>query len=110
MKTLDLNVSLEGMEIDEDSKKIGAAGLASQVIKNIMYFFARGIGGLNATERKQFHRISDVVDKAVKEGNLSVELEDEDFGFLKKCKNNVKMVPSELLNRIEQKIDSVVYK
>ena len=108
MKTINLKISLDGLNFnDEDSKK-SSVEMCTIVIKNIMLGWAnQQQKGMPEEDRRKYYKITDIFDKAVKENLETVELEDDWMGFIRKCKREVGLMPNELLRRVEEKIDEV---
>lgn len=108
MNKLKMMVSLEGINTGESADKPTPVQVSANVIKNIMFSYAQGMRGLTGEERKQYYRISAALDEAVKNNAEVVEIEDQDAGFLKKCRREARMLPSDILQRVEENIDAMV--
>lgn len=110
MNKLKLEIDLSGIDFgdNKDKELPKPAEIVSTVCKNIMFSYAQNTRGLTGEERKQYYRICKALDNAIKNGLSEVELEDEDAGFLRKCKRECKMLPSDILGRVEELIDSMV--
>lgn len=111
MNILKLNLDLTGIDFGDDKEKgkeINPIEIASTVCKNIMFSYAQNQRGLTGEERRQYYRICEALDGAIKNNNYEVQLEDSDAGFLRKCKRECKMLPSDVLKRVEDLIDSMV--
>jgi hypothetical protein len=107
MKVLNLAISLEGLTLGEEEKKMTNIELCTRIIGNVMYGYSTQVRGLTKVERNQFWRINSIFDGAVKNKTEMVSLEDTDFGFIRKCFRETKLNPSDLLERAEQAVDSV---
>jgi hypothetical protein len=105
MKTLKLDISLEGLNLNDDDKVRSPSQLCGDVIKNVIVAYGvRGQNrGLTEEERRKFYKISDILEKA----EDSVELEDDWMGFIRKCFKETPLIPDKLLRRVEEKIEEV---
>jgi hypothetical protein len=92
----------------EGDKPMTSVEVVANVCKNIMFAYAQGTRGLTGEERKQYNRICKALDEAIKGSLEVVELDDTDAGFLKKCHREAKMMPSDVLERVETNIDAMV--
>ena len=104
-KTLKFTVDLEGLDLPPQDAQRSPQELVSVVIHNIIHAYSRN--GLKQDERKQYYRIVEVMDEAVKAKSEEVLLEDTDAGFLRKCCRESQMVPNRLLQRVESLIDDI---
>jgi hypothetical protein len=117
MNTLKLEMKIDDLippappvkEGEEAPKQPKASELVSNVIKNIIISYSQEKRGLNGEERKQYYSLCSTLDKAVAEDAKTVELEDTDAGFLKKCKRECKMMPGDGLQRVEELIDGMTH-
>lgn len=108
MKLLSLKLSTEGLNLrDAEVADLSGAELAVRVIKNIILSYAQKQRGLGEEERRKFYKLSDALEAAVESKKDSVELEDDWFGFLKKCKTDCSLMPDTLLRRVEELIEAV---
>jgi hypothetical protein len=92
----------------ETDKPMTSFDVTANVCKNIMFAYAQGTRGLTGEERKQYNRICKALDEAIKGSLEVVELDDQDAGFLKKCRREARMMPSDVLERVENNIDAMV--
>jgi len=106
MKLLSLDLNIEGLTLDAETQKISNIELATRVIKNIILSYAQNQRGLSEEERRKTYKIYDVLEEAVKEKKTTVEMEDDWFGFLKKCKLECKLFPDTALRRVEELIEA----
>jgi len=104
-KILSLVFEKEGLELSPPDKEKTTQELVSIVIHNIMYNFSKG--GIKRSDRKQYYRIVDLLDKATKSKEDSVELDDDLVGFLRRCQNEALMAPNRLLQRVEELIEDI---
>lgn len=108
MKRLPLIIDLKGINLSEEEKNLPVQELVSISIKNIILGWGRSQQkGMLEESRRLFYKISDALETAVKEGKDSIDLEDQWFEFIKKCKREVGIVPNLFLRKIEDLIDSV---
>jgi len=109
MKTLNLKIEVE--DVFKDTKeKPNITETFTNVILNSMLQFSQQKRGFTKKERIQYYRISKEFDKAVKESKESIEIDDELFGFIRKCFNDGSFTPNTLLERVEKNIDEVQYR
>jgi hypothetical protein len=104
-KILSLEIEKEGLELPPPDKEKTAQELVSIVIHNIMYNYSKN--GVKRQERKQYYKIVDLLEKATKAKQNSVELDDELVGFLRRCQNEALMAPNRLLQRVEELIEDI---
>lgn len=107
MKTLSLDLKLDGLKLEGEDKEKTPRQLASVVLKNIVLIWASQNRGLNEDDRRRYYKISDVLETAEKENLNSVDLEDDWIGFLKKCRREALAMPSELFRRVEEMLGEV---
>ena len=108
MKLLSLKVDLDGLNLrDAEVKDMTSQELMVRVIKNIILSYGQKQRGLGEEERRKFYKLSDALEKAAEEKKEEVELEDDWFGFLKKCKRESTLFPDSLLRKVEEAIDAV---
>jgi len=107
MKILSLKLDLSNVTLGEEEKKSTPQQLASVIFKNLILGWANQNKGLKEEDRRKFYKIGDAFDKAIKEEKDSVELEDDWFGFLKKCKSEVQIMPNNLIRAAEDLINAV---
>lgn len=105
-KKLSLVVDLTGIDLGDKAKDTAVERIVANVIENIMHTYSQLKRGLTEPERKQFYRVQNALEKAVKEEAKEVELANEDFGFIRKCKREALLTPNELLQRVEELIDA----
>lgn len=109
MKTLSIALKIEGIKLDKQDENKSPGELATIVMKNIILSWASSGNrrGLSEEDRRRYYKISDAFEKALREGLTDVELEDDWFGFLKKCKREAELVPNDFVRRVEELIDEV---
>ena len=105
MKTLNLGISLEGLNLDAETVKLSATEIATKVIKNVIVAYGQAQRGLSEEERRLFYKVSDALEAA--KDATEVALEDTWFGFVKKCFKDSRLMPDLLLRRVEEKISEV---
>lgn len=101
MKTLELKLDLEKLNLGEEDKKQSVQKIISNVIQNVILGYGQAQRGLDEKERRQYYKIADALELAEKENRVTIELEDEWFGFMKKCFRESKLMPNNLLRQIE---------
>ena len=101
MKTLELKLNLESLNLGEEDKKQSVQKIIGNVIQNVILGYGQTQRGLDEKERRQYYKIADALELAEKENKSTIELEDEWFGFMKKCFRESKLMPNTLLRQIE---------
>jgi hypothetical protein len=101
MKTLELKLDIDKLNLNEEDKKQSVQKIINTIINNVILGYGQSQRGLDEKERRQYYKIADALDLAEKENKESVELEDEWFGFMKKCFRESKLMPNNLLRQIE---------
>jgi len=122
MKKLKIVFDLEDIKIANNEKgdEIPIQEITYNVIRNIVLNYSQKNRGLNEEERRKYYKICEVFEKILKalgseklEYDKSyydeVKLEDDWFGFIKKCKRET-MNPDKVLQKVEELIDSVEYR
>jgi hypothetical protein len=106
MKTLKLAISKEGLNLDEEKDKTPIE-LSTNIIKNVVLLWGNQQRGLSEEDRRLYYKISDAFDKAVKDNLEEIELEDQWIGFIRKCFKEAKLIPDNLLRRVEELIEGI---
>lgn len=106
MRKLNIDISLEGLNLSPEDKKQTAGQIFGKMVEGIILSYGQSKQGLQEKERRQYYKIMDVIDE-IKPEDKEIQLEDDLFGFLKKCKADTKMQPNNLLRRVEKKIEEV---
>lgn len=101
MKTLNLVFDKTGWQPAKEDKDKSIPEVSKIVIENIVYTYATQQGGFQEPERRQWYKVLDALEKALKAGQEAVELEDDAFGFLRKCVTGVKVAPNDLIRKID---------
>jgi hypothetical protein len=104
MKSLNLNLNLEGLNLSKEDSTKSAQQILSDVIQNVILGYGQQKQGLGEVDRRKFYKIQDALEVAIKEGKESVELEDDWMGFMKTAFREVKLMPNLLLRRVEEKV------
>ena len=107
MKTLSLALNVEGLTLVGEDKEKSPVELCTLVMKNMILAFGAQNRGLSEDDRRRYYKICGVFEKAVKENLDKVELEDDWFGFIKKCRREGLLMPSDLLKRVEDLVEEV---
>ena len=104
MKTIELKIELpKDLKLSPEEADKTPVDLAKELIKNVILSFGASQRGFKEDERRQYYKIQDELDLK----SDSVELEDTEFGFLKKCFREVNLMPNPLLRQIEEIIAAV---
>lgn len=107
MKTVNLLISKDGLQFSKEDVDKDITEIVSIVINNIILAYANQKQGLAEDERRKYYKIADCLEQAIKDKKECVDLEDDWYSFLQKCKKETNLMPSELLKRVEEVIDSV---
>lgn len=107
MKTLNLVVNLEGLEMAEEDKTKTPQELSVRIIENVILMYAQQHRGLDARERTQFYSIKATLNAAVADKLNLVELEDTDGGFMRMCFRETKLMPNDLLKQVETNVSEM---
>ena len=104
MKVLPLVISWDGIELDENDKKRDSREIVKTVIENIILVWARDNKGLDEKDRRKYYKIIDQIETAIENKANEVEVDEEKFGFLRKCFREARLMPNKILQRIEESI------
>ena len=104
MKKLELKLDLESLNLAKEDKETSVQKIIGNVIENVILGFGQQMRGFDEKERRQYYKIADAMDDAVKNNKTEVELEDDQMGFLRKCFRETKLMPNKLLRQIEELI------
>lgn len=107
MKTLELKLNTEQLNLTEEDKKQTVQQTINNVIQNVILGSAQAQRGFDEKERRQYYKIADALELAVKENKETVDLEDDQAGFLKKCFRESKLMPNKLLRQIEDLVKNI---
>ena len=107
MKVLSLKVDTSTLNLGEEEKKMTITDLVTRVINNVLYNYSQQTRGLIKVDRNMFYYLTKLFEKAVKENLESVELSDEECGFIRKCFRETRLSPSALLQEVEEIIDNL---
>jgi hypothetical protein len=107
VKELSIVIDISGMNLGDDEKKMSPKELTSNVINHVMLSYSQLVKGLSKTERKQFYRIGELLDEAVKGTAETIQLDDSDAGFIRKCFREAKLTPNNILKKVEEKVDEI---
>lgn len=104
MKTLEINIVIpESIKLSPEEKDKTPLELAKDLIKNVILSYGASQRGFKEDDRRQYYKIQDKLDL----DSSILELEDTEFGFLKKCFREVNLMPNPLLRQIEDIIEKV---
>ena len=107
MKSINMEISLDGLNLSPEDKNLSACEIFGKMIDGIIMSYSQMKQGLTDKERRQYYKILDVIGDVLKNNDTEMNLEDSEFGFLKTCKQDTKMMPNKLLRRVEDKIEAV---
>ena len=106
-KTLQLNIDIANLPMNEEDKKLSPIEICARVIGNIMVSYSQQVRGLAKAERKQYYKLSQQLADAIKNNQESIEIDDKDVGFLRLCFRETKLTPNDLLEKVEEIIDAL---
>lgn len=106
-KILDLEIDINGIDLSEEDKALSNIAVASKIIQDICMVYSSQIKGLAKNERKLFYDLVKELKEAEVNGSKTIELSDTIVGFIRKCFQEVKLNPTKLLSRVEEKIDAI---
>jgi len=107
IKVLELKLDLTKLNLAEEDKKNPPAAIVGDVLKTVIVGYSQQQKGLSQPERKQYYIITDVLDKAIANNLLEIELNDTEMGFIKKCFRETKLTPNNLLRQVEDLLENV---
>ena len=107
VKTLNLNSDFSKIEMGESEKKVSNQEMTTRVILNVILTYASQIKGLNSSERKVYYNINDSFQEAVKKNVESIQLDDVEVGFIRKCFREAKLTPNDILRKVEETLEAV---
>jgi hypothetical protein len=104
MKTLSLKVDLSTLNISDEDKQKNGAEVATNIIKNVIYSYATQNKGFTEDERRIYYKICDAFDVVIKDKKEEVILDDSYIVFIKKVFKETRLIPNDLLRKIEELI------
>ena len=107
MKKLSLALDLTDIKLSDEEKKKTPTGVMIMVVDAMFNSYVNMKQGIREDERRKYYKIMDALEKADKDGKTEVELEDDQFGFLKSVKRETPMRPVLIMRRVEELIDAV---
>uniref|UniRef100_A0A6M3JRJ0 Uncharacterized protein n=1 Tax=viral metagenome TaxID=1070528 RepID=A0A6M3JRJ0_9ZZZZ len=107
MKELSIVIDVKDLKLGEEEAKMLPQELFSNIVNHVLLQYAQQFKGLIKSERKQVYEIDTTLSKAVTDKVEKIELEDNTFGFLRKCFREAKLTPNHLLKKVEENIDTV---
>jgi hypothetical protein len=108
VKTLNLMVSLEGLNFPESEKDKPAQEYVSNVIKTTILVWAQQKQrGFTETDRRVYYKLCDALEKALADKAETVDLDDEYIGLIRKAFREAALMPDNLLRRVEENVTAV---
>jgi hypothetical protein len=107
MKTLELKLDIEKLNLGEEGKKQSVQTIISNVIQNEILSYAQQTRGFNELERRQYYKIADALEESAKSNSETVNLDDDLMGFLRKCFRETKTIPNALMRQVEELVSQV---
>ena len=111
MKTLSLDINLEGIKLNPSDEAKSKPEIARDIIKSMISFWQQtkvnNRGQVSEDDRRKIYKIFDCLDKVVKDSLTTLELEDDWMGFLRTVKREGGWPYHEVWFRMEQLIDEV---
>lgn len=107
MKTLNLAFAEKGFQRAPEDKDKTAQEITCIVVQNVVHNYAQQKGGFTQQERILWYKIEDKLRDALEKKPESIEFEDEQFGMIRKCFQNVKLAPNLLVRKLDELIEAV---
>lgn len=107
MKSLQLDISLEGIQISPEDKEKTPQSMCVEIISSVISAYGGQKRGFNEIDRRKYYKIMDVFEEALKNPEIkSVNIEEDWMSFIKICFRDVTLMPNKLLKRVEENIAS----
>lgn len=107
MKVLNLKLDTTILNLSEEDKKQTVQYIINKVIENVILGYGQTQRGFDEKERRQYYKIVDALELAVKDNSDMISLEDDQVGFLKKCFRESRLLPNTLLRQIEDLVNNI---
>lgn len=107
MKKMSLMFDQTGFVKAPEDKDKSTQKISEILISSFVLNWSAQKGGLDEANRRIYYKALDKIQAAVKANAEFVEFEDDEFGFIKKCKAEVRLAPSDLNRKVEALIDAV---
>ena len=93
MKVIFLDMNVEGLKVDEgvDAKRVCANWIENMIV--VTERERHGQKGLNATELRFVAKITEQIEKTLETDSAYVELQDDQYNFVRRCMNDAKLDP-----------------
>lgn len=102
MKTLNLKIDLSTLNISDEEKKKNSVEIVVNIIKSVILAYATQSKGFSEEERRIYYKICDAFDLVIKEGKEETILDDNYAIFIKKAFKDTKLMPGDLLRKVEE--------
>ncbi len=107
MKTLSLMIDTSTMVLQGEDAQSSPQKLSYNMIRNICMNWSMDEQakrrGMSEEDRRLYYKLCDDIEEAVETGAETVELEDDRYGFLKKC-CKAPSFPSALQRKVDENI------
>lgn len=112
MKTIKINIDVTGLKMAEEDKGVPGQELFKRIFKHYCLLWAQQWKQgepvrMTEDDRHLCYKIWDALDNGIKESLDSIDLEDNQMGFMKKVKREVLNIPNELTRKFEDAVDEV---
>jgi len=107
MKVLNLKIDLQDLKLSEEEKKKNPVEISTSVIKNVIIGAAQASRGMSEEDRRLYYKLCDSFDKAIAENQEAVEIDDSWANFIKKGFKEAKLIPNDLLKKIEDLVAAI---
>ena len=117
MKTMNMEISKEGIEWGKDRKDKDAVEVTVDMIKDVTFTFAGTSKKFTEEDRRQYYKVCDKFDVLLKERKdtdsvrTTIEFEDTEMGFIRKVfRENTGLLPTDYVRRVEENVMAVAHK
>lgn len=100
-------IGIPGFELPKEGQGPSSQELFQDRVFKIIHNFAEGKGGLQEEERRQYYKMMDALEEAIKEKKEEVQLDDETIGFIKRAQKECQVEPDEILQDVETAIKAL---
>jgi hypothetical protein len=108
MKVLNLGISLKGMTLERgEFKDLTPEAVCVNVIKEVIMAWIKQVGGMRGDDRKKYHSLCESLESAISKNKKTVQLSDEQVGFIRRAFREAALAPVELLKRVEDKVGDI---
>ena len=107
-KILDFkNIDISNIDLLPEERAKHITELTIPIILNAIINYTNQQRGLFKTERSLFYSVSPKLEETMKNKTDTLEITDEECGFIRKCFRETKLIPTSLLKPVETYIDGL---